>query len=409
VHLAVTHAGLHDSLEALIPATGDGSVAVLSSDRHYLWTRSPLDVSFASGRIVVKLQVNANIDLPISSVDLPFDVEIAAEPVVNTEYALKVQSTDVAVHSDDGRSQLADQFGDVFAHVSAELESKLRDFSYDLRPMLTETYERLKAPLPLPMGQAEGCAELRVLGIEAAPLVLADGMEKDIALTIAPSITLPCRPAAQQAPLPPLANVTTVPTGAFTVTVPIAASYEELTRALGAVFTDGRLFFSTEHPKLYLEKPELYESDGSLVLALHIKGPVHELGLDTDLDGELYLVGHPTLVDNEIAFPDLEPTIETSNLLLSLKATSDSDNIKAQAKKALRLDLSERLASVRNKLSSNLTFGSSQECVTATVDKLELTELHAHASYMRVNIVVTARASASLPCATDPAAGLFAD
>ncbi|HEX3850111.1 MAG TPA: hypothetical protein VHW01_04045 [Polyangiaceae bacterium] len=32
------------------------------------------------------------------------------------------------------------------------------------------------------------------------------------------------------------------------------------------------------------------------------------------------------------------------------------------------------------------------------VDKLELTELHAHESYLRVNVVVTARASASMPC-----------
>ncbi|HEX2730965.1 MAG TPA: DUF4403 family protein [Polyangiaceae bacterium] len=409
VHLAVTHAGVHDSLEALIPTTGEGIVPILGSDRKYVWARSPLDISFASGRIIVKLQVSSSVDLPISSVDLPFDIEIAAEPVINTEYALKIQSTDVSVQSADRRAQIADQFGDVFTKISDELNSKLRDFTYDLRPMLSETYARLKAPVPLPMGQAQGCAELRVLGIEAAPLVLADGIEKDIAITVAPSITLPCKPATEQAALPALANVAMVPTGPFTVTVPIAASYQELTRALGAAFTDGKLFFSTEHPKLYLEKPEVYESDGALILALHIKGPVHELGIDADIDGDLYLVGHPALTDNEIQFPDLEPTIETSNLLLSLKALSDADRIKQQARKALRLDLSERLATVREKLSSNLTFGTAEECVTANVDKLELTELHAHASYLRVNIVATARASASLPCATNLAATPFAD
>jgi hypothetical protein len=127
---------------------------------------------------------------------------------------------------------------------------------------------------------------------------------------------------------------------------------------------------------------------------------VHEFGIDADIDGDLYLVGHPTLIDNEIELPDLEPTIETSNFLLSIKALTDATRIKAEARKALRLDLTERLQAVRAKLSSDLTFGSAQECFVAHVDKLELTELHAHESYLRLNVVVTARASASMPCAT---------
>ena len=191
-----------------------------------------------------------------------------------------------------------------------------------------------------------------------------------------------------------------MPTGPFTVTIPVAASYAELTRGLGAAFTNGKLFFSTEHPHLYLEKPELYDSSGSLVLKLHIAGSVHELGMDSDINGDLYLVGHPSLVDNEISLPDLEPTIETHNFLLSLKAMSDGERIKSDARKALRLDLSERLQSVRDKLSSDLSFGSAKQCFVGHVDKLELSELHAHESYLRVNVVVTARASASLPCAS---------
>jgi hypothetical protein len=192
-----------------------------------------------------------------------------------------------------------------------------------------------------------------------------------------------------------------VPTGPFVVTIPVAASYEELTRAMGAAFTDGKLYFSTEHPRLYLEKPEIYEADGSLVLRLHIAGPVHEFGIDADINGDLYLVGHPALVDDEVQVPDLEPTIETSNFLLSLKAMTDGDRIRADARKALRIDLADRLAAVRAKLSSDLTFGDAKQCFVGNVDKLELTELRAHASYLRVNIVVTARAAASMPCATE--------
>jgi hypothetical protein len=391
-------AGLREQLEGVVPKTGEGSLVMLGSERPYRWTRGPLDVSFAMGRVVVKTSVASNVELPISSLDLPFDVQISAEPVVNTGYQLKLQSTEVAVRSDDRRLKVMDQVAGVFDRVGKEIDHELRGFSYELKPLLEETYQRVQKPLPLPLDGASGCAQLAVLGVEAAPLILADGIEKDFALIVAPSITIPCTPQGQAEPLPALANVAMVPTGPFTVTIPVVASYAELTRGLGAAFTNGKLFFSTEHPKLYLEKPELYESSGSLVLRLHIAGPVHELGIDADIDGDLYLVGRPSLVDNEIALPDLEPTIETSNFLLSLKALKDGELIKAEARKALRLDLSERLHAVRSKLSSELTFGSAKECFVGRVDKLELSELHAHQHYMRVNVVVTARASASLPC-----------
>ena len=397
--MSLSAAGLRSSLEEAVPKAGDGTFALLGGDRPYKWTRSPLDVSFASGRIVVETDVTANIELPISSMDVVFNVKIAAEPIINTAYALKVQSTEVVVHSDDRRLKLADQVAGVFELVGGQIDQKLRAFAYDLKPLLEETYARVQKPLPLPMDSASACAELRVLGIEAAPLILADGIEKDFSLIVAPSITIPCT-AQHRAPepLPPLANVAMVPTGPFTVTVPVAASYAELTRALGAAFTQGKLFFSAEHPKLYLEKPEVYEAAGSLVLRLHIAGPVHKFGIDTEIDGDLYLVGRPTLIDNEIALPDLEPTIETSNFLLSLKALKDGDRIKLEARKALRLDLSERLRSVREKLSSELTFGTPKDCFVGHVDKLELTDLHAHESYLRLNVVLTARASASSPC-----------
>ncbi len=399
-HVSLSGAGLRSSLEDVVPKTGDGTFTLVGSERAYKWTRGPLDVSFASGRIVVKTSVSSSVDLPISSIDMAFDVRISAEPVVNTAYALKLQSTDVAVHSDDRRLKILDQVAGVFDRVGGEIDQQLRNFSFDLKPLLEESYERVRKPLPLPMGEASGCAELRVLGVEAAPLILADGIEKDFALIVAPSVTIPCTPQPAADPLPPLANVAMVPTGPFTVTVPVVASYAELTRGLGAAFTDGKLFFSKEHPKLYLEKPELYESSGALVLRLHIAGPVHEFGIDADINGDLYLVGHPTLIDNEIQLPDLEPTIETSNFLLSLKAMTDGEHIKAEARKALRVDLTERLQAVRAKLSSDLSFGTAKQCFVGNVDKLELTDLHAHESYLRVNVVVTARASASLPCAS---------
>jgi hypothetical protein len=200
--------------------------------------------------------------------------------------------------------------------------------------------------------------------------------------------------------LPPMSNVSVVQPGPFTVTVPIAAKYEELTRAMTAAFTDGKLFFSPEYPGVFLEKPEVYESQGSLVLKLHIAGPVHAAGIDTVLDGDLYLSGHPAVVDNELSIPDLEPTIESRNFLLSLKAIRDGDLIRDQARGALRLDIGARLHEATDRLGSELTFGTDKACFHGDVDRVEVTSVHTHAAYLRMYVSVTARARATMPCGT---------
>jgi hypothetical protein len=396
-HLAVTSGGLRGAIDDAVPRKGDGAFALLRTQRRYTWDRTPVEISFSQGRVVLDTRVHATVDMPIGSLEFPLEVHVVAEPVLNTEYKVKLQSTEVKVVSADRRLKVADHVAGVFDSISAELLAKLKEFSYDVRPSLEEAYTRISKPIDLPIGDAHGCAVLKVLGIEAGPTVVADGLEKDIALVVAPEVTLPCA-SVDPLPLPPFANVANVPSGPFTVVVPIAARYDELQKAMGTLFTDGKYFFSREYPGLYLENPEIYESQGQLVLKVHIKGPVHKFGLDVDLDGDLYLSGHIAVVDNEVQIPDLEPTIETKNFFLSLKAMTDATTIRDQARGALRLDLSERLKGVREKLSSDLTFGGPSACFRGNVDKIDVTSAHAHGSYMRVYVGVTARASATLPC-----------
>jgi hypothetical protein len=279
------------------------------------------------------------------------------------------------------------------------VKEKLDGFAYDLRPLLSDAYARVAKPIDFPVGDAHGCARLRVLEVEAAPTVLAGGVEKDLALVVAPSITLPCDTTDTDSPrLPPLSNVASITPGPFTVTVPIAAKYDELTRAMTMAFTDGKLFFSKDYPEAYLSNPEIYESQGSLVLKLHIGGPVHAAGIDTILDGDLFLSGHPAVVDNELSIPDLEPTIETHSFLLSLKAIKDEGVIRDQARQALRLDIGARIREAKEKLGSELTFGNDVGCFTGDVDRVEVKGVYPHAGYLRIYVAVTARARAMIPC-----------
>jgi hypothetical protein len=408
-HLSITAAGLRDALDANVPTKGEGSVRLLGGDRTYTWEREPLDVSMAQGRVLLQTRVHATLALPLKRLQFPLDLHVGGEPVIGADYSVKLQGTEVTVRSPDRTLAFADEVAGVYGRIEDPIREQLKAFRYDLRPLLSQAYDRVGAPIMLPIGDASACATLKVLEVEAAPTVMADGIEKDVALVVAPSIAMPCPALAEpeRDTLPPLSNVASLTPGPFTVTVPVAARYEELTRAMTMAFTDGKLFFSKDSPQVYLENPELYESGGVLVLKLHIAGPVHAMGIDTVLDGDLFLSGHPTVVDNELSLPDLEPTIETKNFLLSLKALADGDRIRDQARAALRLDIGARVKEARDKLGDALTFsggggdgggGGNGGCFQGNVDRIEVTGVYPHAGYLRVYIAVTGRARADVPC-----------
>lgn len=398
LHATITGASLRESLEQAIPRTGQGTFPMLGTERQYTWRRGDLSVRFHQGRIGIDVHVDANADMPVSSLDVPLDVTIYAEPIVSSEYSAKLQSIDVTVQSEDRVIRAADAAADILPKIKSAIKSKLQDFSHDLLPTIAEAHDRIRRPMELPLGDATGCASLDVVGVEAGPTVLADGFEKDLALVVMPSVTIPCSPPDMSRGLPRLANVASLPTGPFTVVTPIAARHDELAKAMSMVFTDGKLFFSKDHPKIYLEKPELYSSGEKIILKMHIGGPVEKYGISANLDGDLYLTGTPAVVDNELSIPDLEPTIETSNFLLGLKATKDADEIKRQARAALRLDISERLKAVKDKLSTDLSFAGGAGCVKAQVHKIEVSSVFVHNSYMRVYVTTNASASMYMPC-----------
>jgi hypothetical protein len=397
LHATISSDALRGALENKIPLTGEGTVTLMRRERMFSWKRDPIALRFDRGRIGLDVHLVATLELPVSRMEFPLDFRILAEPVVTSRYATRLQSLEVSVTSTDSLLKLANLAAGALEKIQKAVETELADFSFDLGPMLARIYERVEKPLVLPLGEANGCAELKVLGVEAGPTVLADGIEKDLALVVAPSVTLPCT-ATGGSGLPPLANVSTLQGGPFTVTVPIAARYEELAKAMSLAFTDGKLYFSKEYPGLYMESPEVYAAKDRLVLKLHVAGPVHKFGFDTTIDGDVFFVGHPTVEDNEVRVPDLEPTIETRSLLLKLKAALEGDSIRDEARAALRLDLGERLKAVRDKLSTELEVGDGQGCLKADAGKIEVTGVHPHGSYLRLYVAMIGRAAVYMPC-----------
>ena len=399
VHLNATSDGLRKALDTTIPTSGETTFE-FRGPRPLRWERGPFTLRFADGRIEVKTELSLEADLPLlGKTTVPLQVAIAGEPIITSNWKARLQGATVRAESKDYRLRTAEGLAGALKTATTMLEQYIEDFGYDLSPQVTEAYQRVAVPIEIPVGEAKGCVTLRVTSLEAGPTVMAGGLEKDLALVVAPSVTLPCATTNLSKTPPPLSNVATLPSGPFTVTMPIAASYDELAKAMAQTFTDGKLFFSETYPELYLAKPEVYVSTSDrLVLKVHLGGPVKAGGVSATLDGDIYFAGHPEVVDNELRVPDLEPTIDTSNFLLGLKANLDGQGIRDQARAALKLDLGERLAMVRSKLSKDFAFGGDLGCLRADVAKIEVTGVYPHGAYLRVYVAATAQAQVHLPC-----------
>ena len=464
LHATIFREALTKKLAESLPRSGEGEAELVAGQKvRYTWQREPVSLKFDRGRIVVGVNVRGRFNL-LGERELPLSISIAGEPVVTADFKALMQSTEVQVKASGPVEGVNRAIEDKLRGLIAKA---LEEFRMDVRPLLSSAFARLTRPLEFLVGDQVACAELKVTSLEAAPTVLADGLEKDFGIVILPSVTLPCTtvaqhaasmadrpatgalavtvsaslsdggsppadagtgpvdagthvdagtgpvdagthvdagtlapqasPAAAPVSMPLLANVSTLPSGPFRVVVPVAARYEEMSRALESSMK-GRVHFSSSHPELYMEKPEVYPSDDTIVIKMRLGGNASVAGLAVPVDGEIYFSGHPRVIDNQITVPDLEITPGTASELVKLKFALDYESVRDQARAALRVDVSERLAAVREKLSTELSFSEDLGCVRAQVLRAEVTGIFPHAGFLRIYTQVDAQASLYLPC-----------
>ncbi|ATB42288.1 hypothetical protein CYFUS_007766 [Cystobacter fuscus] len=441
IHATIFREALIRKMAESLPRSGEGDADLLAGQKiHYTWQREPVTLKFDRGRVVVGVNVLGRFNM-LGERQMPISLTIAGEPVMTADFKALLQSTEVQVVAS----------GPVDT-VNRAIEDKLRslvgktldDFRFDVRPMVANAFSRLARPIEIPVGDQVACAELKVTNLEASPTVLADGFEKDLGIVVMPSVTLPCTPVASlaQAPdagtdtrlasgtpdasaqpatyvvgassgdggtpadggvvasdvrMPLLQNVSTLPSGPFKVVVPVAARYEELSKALESSM-NGRLFFSESNPELYMEKPQVYPSDDTVVIRMNLGGRARVGDYSVGVGGELFFAGHPHVIDNQLSVPDLEITPGTASELVKLKFALDYASIRDQARQALRVDVSERLAAVKDKLSTEVSFDDSLGCVRGQVLRSEVTGVYPHPSFLRIYVQVDAQLGLYLPC-----------
>jgi hypothetical protein len=470
IHATIFREALTKKMAESLPRSGEGDAQLFAGQTlHYTWQREPVSLKFDRGRVVVGVKVNGRFNM-MGEREMPIAITIAGEPVMTADFKALLQSTDVQVVAS----------GPVES-VNRSIEAKLRElishtldtFRFDVRPLVATAFARLARPIEIPVGGDQvACAELKVTNLEAAPTVLADGMEKDLGIVVMPSVTLPCTPVdslaaapaihdggtqpsdagpqtantqfasytpgpsvapgtdggtpgtdvgtqlastgtlagtddgspgldagtpATQVAMPLLQNVSTLPSGPFKVTIPVAARYEELSKALEASMK-GRLFFSASNPELYMENPQVYPSDDTVVIKMNLGGKAKVGDYAIPVGGELYFAGHPHVLDNQLSVPDLEITPGTASELVKLKFALDYQSIRDQARQALRVDVSERLAAVKDKLSTELSFSEDLGCVRGQVLRTEVTGVYPHPTFLRIYVQVDAQVGLYLPC-----------
>jgi Domain of unknown function (DUF4403) len=447
IHATIFREALVKKMAESLPRSGEGEAQLIAGQTlRYTWHREPVTLKFDRGRVVVGVTVNGRFNM-LGEREMPITITIAGEPVMTADFKALLQSNDVQVVA----------AGPVEA-VNRSIEAKLRglitqtleEFRFDVRPLVASAFSRLSRPIELPVGDQLACAELKITSLEAAPTLLADGLEKDLGIVVMPSVTLPCTPVAslaqpqgtdgdtsstdggtpgtdgggiqyasytpstatpdggspdtdggtevaQQVELPLLQNVSTLPSGPFKVVIPVAARYEELSKALAASM-NGRLHFSSSHPDLYMENPHVYPSDDTVVIRMNLGGKAKVGDYSVPVGGELYFAGHPRVIDNQISVPDLEITPGTASELVKLKFALDYQSIRDQAREALRVDVSERLAAVRNKMSTELSFSEGLGCVRGQVLRTGVTGIYPHPSFLRIYVETDAQLGLYLPC-----------
>jgi len=472
IHATIFREALTKKMAESLPRSGDGEAQLFAGQTlHYTWQREPVTLKFDRGRVVVGVKVNGRFNM-MGEREMPIAITIAGEPVMTADFKALLQSTDVHVVAS----------GPVEA-VNRSIEAKLRDlitetletFRFDVRPLVANAFARLARPIEIPVGDQFACAELKITNLEAAPTVLADGLEKDLGIVVMPSVTLPCTPVASlvaspqgtdggtseaghpvasadagasdagtthfashtpgpthvapgtdggtpgtdagtQVPsyavghtsndagtpathvaMPLLQNVSTLPSGPFKVIIPVAARYEELSKALEDSMK-GRLYFSESNPELYMENPQVYPSDDTVVIRMNLGGKAKVGDYSVSVGGELFFAGHPHVMDNQLSVPDLEITPGTASELVKLKFALDYRSIRDQARQALRVDVSERLAAVKDKMSTELSFSEDMGCVRGNVLRTEVTGVYPHPTFLRIYVQVDAQVGLYLPC-----------
>jgi hypothetical protein len=362
VSSAVDLAPLKEAIDKAAPPVLDGKDSArigMLGELGATWhlTRKPIAVAAVDGAIEVKIAAAGEVTLSrgnfhCTSKDAGVELVARARPRLDGKGDLaftdsKVESRPLGTLSCSGVPVPLDLvLAPAFDLAGRGLSAAMSQMIVPLGPLVRAALDELAAPRPISIAGAPACLDLAPRELVLAPLGgSGDRLALRAGADVAPRISLGKCPPATPAHWDEVVVREEKLTPRFKVAVAAAVSGAEMEQRLGAALIGHHL---GDGGDLTVDKVTVGDANGRILLKLDVSGTVR---------GSLYLWGTPEIREEAgrivLDAPDLQAALETRTLLDRLKVavwTARGGDLVAAAKKAVRTDLTERLAEARGAL-----------------------------------------------------------
>ena len=391
IHFGATQEGLLAVLEEQLPTEG-----VIKHKKH--------QYQYSRGSFLLDIQDNhIRFVLPLSIQNIPawghadVDVTVQVRPLLTQDYKFLLQDLNIDIQLKGKSLKVLNWFVGIEDFLVSFIEEEVQNADMDIRPLMSELFATYAKPLSFPVGKTEGCIAYNISRIEMDDTKYIRGIEQDMTLTLAPSVTIPCNPLVENASLPVLNHISAVDTGHHEMVIPIAISYEGLRKSLGRIFTDGKFFFSAEHKELYVTEPDIFTVDESLIIKMNLKGKLRSI-FSPKIDGAIYFKGTIRIRDNVLTVDEIDTYADTGELLLKLATDLKKQAIILELHKALKFDITQLIAQNKERFSRPYSLLNGKACAKNVIEDVTIDDIFLHKSYVRAYMRGYTSTSIYVPC-----------
>jgi hypothetical protein len=291
---------------------------------------------------------------------------------VPTSFLNKCQVTFFKI---DVTDRIGEQFDKGLRAAAGLADQRIRAQG-NLRPLAERSWAQLQEPIMLDSNiwltvNPESASASQPSGSGTVARVTA-------AFTAHPTIRFGPKPKIQARPLPPL-GVTT-PTDGFHMAVEGELSFEDATRQLQRLLRGTRQKIGGR--EVTITDIGLFGSGDMAVLQVSLAG---------DLDGTVYLAGHPTYDEKSgvLSIPDLDYSVETKETLVKIAEWLYHGSFRETVARQAKLALAQQLGEARRELQKGLNRRLAPNVMLAgTVTAVRPVGVYVTATSLRARVII---------------------
>ena len=393
IHMGATQDGLLSLLEQTLPKEGS-----FKDNKH--------EYQFKRGEFLLDIK-DDKIDLtaPISIHNIPvlgradLNVRVQVHPFLTQEYKVVFQDLKIETELKGNSLKMLNWFVGIEKLLVSVIEEKVQKFDFSIRPIMNEHFEKHARSRNFDVGDAKGCIVYNIKRIEMDDTKYIGGIEQDMSITLAPSVTIPCAAQEDSTDLPILHHVSSVHTGPNRIMIPIAVTYDGLREAVGTIFEEGKFFFSKAHKDLYVTEPDIFTLEDSIIIKMQLKGKLRSV-FSPKIDGAIYFKGTIGISDNVLSVHDIDTYAGTGEFLLKLATDIKKKSIIQELERALEIDITQLISEPKAQYSQRYPIKDLDGlgCVKSNIGKVAVEDIFLHKSYVRVYLSADASTDLYIPC-----------